>query len=111
MVPSDWIARLFKEPAAAPFWLLAVTSLGLAKPLTLGRPREFKSLKLIAEPSVAPFAICGNVTPVSGSVISANAGGVAGSAPSQADVILPAESNKSVPAVGEPASTVPVIRL
>ena len=72
---------------------------------------EFRSLKFIAEPRAAPFAIEGNVTPEPGMVILAKAGGVAGSAPSQADVIFPAESNKSVPAVGDPVCVVPVIRL
>src|SRR5438874_1739154 len=75
-------------------------------------PASDRSFHVNPALSFPPSAMDGNVTPVPGKVRFARAGGVAGSAPIQADIILPELSKESPPAVGAPAAaTAPVIRL
>ena len=61
--------------------MVAVTLLGLAKPVIAGEPSGFSRFQVIFELRVLPLAIVGNVTPVGGIVRFASAGSWAGAAP------------------------------
>src|SRR5678815_2902340 len=102
--------KLDKVPATEPFWLLDVTALVLANPLTFGVPEAETRFQVMGD-SVPPFPSGGNVTVPGGTVRFARGGLVAGSAPRYADVRTPLPLKTRAPAAGGVVAAAPVRRL